>query len=472
MTIGDARFDEDILKTYFDQYNQDPSQFSWSNIFNAVKDFGGAAAKFATSGPGLATLGGGVLGLLDKAEPSGGGTTQTYQGPAQLTRTMVQGPYGPVAQYQSPFLSGAPTYQSFQSPTFPGLVGAPAPGPAPAPAERTAASKIAEYRQLASYGLSNDRIRRIAETFHGPQTDTDWAELTRLAGGTVGGLKADAPAGAPVAAPAAPKPTAPPSVATPPVAAPAAGPAPNQFAEWVSKDLTPQEKAAAYNNYLMRGYKDEDLRRMAGTQSDSDWASLTELASGMPQDLVKTEGSPFKTDIQEAVQKYNEAQPGYVAPTPAPEARPAVSIDEIQSWLSANPNADDRAIADAMSQYGVTPQQMAQATGLSNDEITRRYNAAMGKFAHGGAVQMEDGGFVMTKRAVDGAGGPEGITQLLPDARMIRGPGHGTSDSIPAVINGRNGKTPARLSNGEAYVPPGRNTKGLYALMHQLERKA
>lgn len=96
----------------------------------------------------------------------------------------------------------------------------------------------------------------------------------------------------------------------------------------------------------------------------------------------------------------------------------------------------------------------------------------MQAYANGGKVQMEDGGFVMTKKAVDGAGGPQGLTQLLPDARMIRGPGTGTSDDIPAVINGRNGQTPARLSNGEAYVPPGRNTKGLYALMHQLERKA
>lgn len=96
----------------------------------------------------------------------------------------------------------------------------------------------------------------------------------------------------------------------------------------------------------------------------------------------------------------------------------------------------------------------------------------MQAYANGGTVQMEDGGFVMTKKAVDGAGGPGGIQQLVPGARMIRGPGTGTSDEIPAVINGQNGQTPARLSNGEAYVPPGRNTKGLYALMHQLERKA
>lgn len=92
--------------------------------------------------------------------------------------------------------------------------------------------------------------------------------------------------------------------------------------------------------------------------------------------------------------------------------------------------------------------------------------------ATGGPVKMEDGGFVMTKRAVDGAGGPQGIQAMLPDARMLRGPGTGTSDSIPAYIQGPNGRTPARVSNGEAYVPPGRDTKGLYALMKSLERKA
>lgn len=101
----------------------------------------------------------------------------------------------------------------------------------------------------------------------------------------------------------------------------------------------------------------------------------------------------------------------------------------------------------------------------------------MHAYANGGKVQMEDGGFVLTKRAVDGAGGPRGIQQLVPGARMIRGPGTGTSDEIPAVINGQNGQTPARLSNGEAYVPRGavRDQGGpqrMYALMNNLQRKA
>ena len=99
----------------------------------------------------------------------------------------------------------------------------------------------------------------------------------------------------------------------------------------------------------------------------------------------------------------------------------------------------------------------------------------MQAYAHGGATHpfpMQDGGFVMTKRAVDGAGGFDGMRAQVPEAMPIRGPGHGTSDSIPAYIQGQRGRTPAAVSNGEMYVPPGRDTRGLYALMKALERRA
>lgn len=99
----------------------------------------------------------------------------------------------------------------------------------------------------------------------------------------------------------------------------------------------------------------------------------------------------------------------------------------------------------------------------------------MHAYAQGGAVRpfpMQDGGFVLTADAVKGAGGPQGMRQHVPEARLIRGPGHGTSDSIPAFIQGPNGRTPAKVSNGEMYVPPGRDTRGLYALMRAMERKA
>ena len=130
---------------------------------------------------------------------------------------------------------------------------------------------------------------------------------------------------------------------------------------------------------------------------------------------------------------------------------------------------------------GVAYAYKGPAQQLTRDVVQSKYGpvaqfAAQGgimqAYAGGGPVAMEDGGFVMTKKAVDGAGGPQGIQSLLPGARPIRGPGTGTSDSIPAYIQGPNGRTPARVSNGEAYVPPGRDTEGLYALMKSLERNA
>lgn len=95
----------------------------------------------------------------------------------------------------------------------------------------------------------------------------------------------------------------------------------------------------------------------------------------------------------------------------------------------------------------------------ARDRILSNY-AAVGRSApwmaaEGGEVPLESGGFVMPAYAVRAAGGGDteaGLAALSQKygAQPIRGPGTGTSDSIPARIDG---KTPARVSNGEAYVP-------------------
>jgi hypothetical protein len=87
--------------------------------------------------------------------------------------------------------------------------------------------------------------------------------------------------------------------------------------------------------------------------------------------------------------------------------------------------------------------------------------------------ELEDGGFVLTKKAVDGMGGQREAAAGL-GAIPIRGPGTGTSDSIPTTIDG---VRPAKVSNGEAYVPRKRvkqagGAKRLYALMRQAEQDA
>jgi hypothetical protein len=100
-------------------------------------------------------------------------------------------------------------------------------------------------------------------------------------------------------------------------------------------------------------------------------------------------------------------------------------------------------------------------------------------FQKGGVPMLEDGGFVLTKKAVDGLGrGNNKKGQRVASAGLgaipIRGKGTGTSDSIKTSIEG---KRPALVSNGEAYVPKKQvakkgGAKAFYALMDKAEKQA
>ena len=54
------------------------------------------------------------------------------------------------------------------------------------------------------------------------------------------------------------------------------------------------------------------------------------------------------------------------------------TIQQIQTFLADNPGLTDAQIVAAMDQYGVSPAQMAEATGLSTSEVQSRYDAAGG----------------------------------------------------------------------------------------------
>lgn len=94
------------------------------------------------------------------------------------------------------------------------------------------------------------------------------------------------------------------------------------------------------------------------------------------------------------------------------------------------------------------------------------YQSMMG-YADGGVVHMRSGDFVFSKKAMDKVGGIEGLKKRGYPAKKIVGPGTGTSDSIPATIDG---KPVARVANGEALIPGGASMKGLAGL-HTRMRK-
>ena len=181
---------------------------------------------------------------------------------------------------------------------------------------------------------------------------------------------------------------------------------------------------------------------------------------GPESQLVRTiERGPYGP-----IARYNPVMP---PPLPAPAAQPPAAAPGDQGGDLLRPQVQD--------QWGRSPSHPDY--GKPPADVTAANGGIMHAYANGGKVRpfpMQDGGFVMTKRAVDGAGGPRGIRSLLPEARMIGGPPDptGRKDRTPAYIQGPHGRTPAKVSNGEAYIPPGNDTRQLYALMRALERRA
>jgi hypothetical protein len=226
------------------------------------------------------------------------------------------------------------------------------------------------------------------------------------------------------------------------------------MASWVQTNLSPLEKAAAYNQYVGSGLSDKEVREMAtknfGQQTNTDWSELQRLAGTLPKDLLPTDKSFYESDVKAAVLKTQ-------MPTDWSTYDPKKKID----WFNTH-----NATPAMLKSQGVTDQQI-------QDMRTGGYKFAEGgearAYAGGRPLTMEDGGFVFTEEATRNLG-PQGIAAL--GGKMISAPGNGTDDRGITGIIGRKGVTPARVSNGESYFPPGHDTKKLYALMNSLERKA
>ena len=130
-----------------------------------------------------------------------------------------------------------------------------------------------------------------------------------------------------------------------------------------------------------------------------------------------------------------------------------------QDWATYTPYQK----IDFFNRNSITPDQLAGAGEAQSDLDWMKQNGYTGLpvgLASGGQVpefkgHLESGGFVMNGPAVRGAGngdreqGLKALHQAL-GAQAIRGPGTEKSDSIPTTIDG---KQPAAIANGEAYVP-------------------
>jgi hypothetical protein len=164
---------------------------------------------------------------------------------------------------------------------------------------------------------------------------------------------------------------------------------------------------------------------------------------------------------------------------PTAEERQGLGTSEFQYFSNVNPVPGFQPFsATTPTTSGLSA---PVATPMMTEEELRRVASLSTpmRMKDGGVPMLEDGGFVLTKKAVDGLGkgsnkkGQENARRGL-GAIPIKGPGTGTSDSIKTSIEG---KRPALVSNGEAYVPKKQvakhgGAKKFYALMKKAERAA
>ena len=193
----------------------------------------------------------------------------------------------------------------------------------------------------------------------------------------------------------------------------------------------------------------------------------------------------------------------YAVPLTEPRSTYNPTDEEIRNYVT-RPGMTDAIVARGMNQFGIDPQRMAGITGLPLENVQSRYQAAMGpnmlarRPGSGGVTYFSPmqyspvGSFTTTapeapveNTAVEQAAGGGlmggGISDLggySDGGRLLRGPGDGVSDSIPATIGG---KQPARLADGEFVIPArivseignGSSEAGarkLYAMMDRIQK--
>lgn len=222
-------------------------------------------------------------------------------------------------------------------------------------------------------------------------------------------------------------------------------------------------------------------------------------------------GSGYK-GYQGSIPKYTASRTQYAPPVSTVNRGPAPSNEAVLEYLK-RPGLNDSMIARSMNEYGVSPQQIADVTKSPLADIQSRYQAAMGPNA-GMARRPGSGGvtyfspMVYTPQAAAPAapaapaaavtptspndnlfvdkyasggmaqGGLGSLGSYSDGGRLLKGPGDGVSDSIPAMI-GKN--QPARLADGEFVIPArivseignGSTDAGarkLYAMMDRIQK--
>jgi len=193
--------------------------------------------------------------------------------------------------------------------------------------------------------------------------------------------------------------------------------------------------------------------------------------------------------------------PDYVAPgrDAAGNVNYTLSLNEMKKYLTANP-LSGQALYEWAQENGASAQDVADATGRKLSEVYAEFRDASKKAAEAKKVTPTADAAVVDSSYQPSGGGGEAAGGLQQSyamggyavggglgtlggysdgGRLLKGPGDGVSDSIPATIGAK--QQPARLADGEFVVPArivselgngstDAGAKKLYAMMDRVQR--
>jgi hypothetical protein len=186
--------------------------------------------------------------------------------------------------------------------------------------------------------------------------------------------------------------------------------------------------------------------------------------------------------------KTYKINPDYAIPTYDKDGKKSLNLtnQDVINYVKSPEYSNDDAFVSWMTANNLSPEQVAAATGMSiadvykkikkvkpvekvaDTPVTGQNDGGGGGDANGGLMKLARGGMAQQFNLGDYSDG----------GRLLRGPGDGVSDSIPASIGG---KRPARLADGEFVVPArivselgnGSTEAGarkLYAMMDRIQK--
>jgi len=263
---------------------------------------------------------------------------------------------------------------------------------------------------------------------------------------------------------------------------------------------TPEAKAAYYNSLLAAGYDDATIRAAINAPLDENWLALQSIAArlragttgggGVSSTRVTSGGASMGGSSSGAGMTGASSSGTSTTGSGTPvtdflfgtqdannvpvEDRSTYSIGAVLEAEAAQ-RAADRAHNEAINQLAIE-------NARADTEFDFNYDIGSGERYTDEELAlmagMRRGGLAAVAAAGAARGGQFNLGGYSDGGRLLRGPGDGVSDSIPATIGNRQ---PARLADGEFVIPArivseignGSTEAGarkLYAMMDRVQR--